>query len=306
MGRMSLKPAIVRNRMFIMMWLALALVCVALTGTGMAIKVEGPRVDALEGDQVRTNFKIQRALRDVLSGESPELLYRQCPLMYRELNGPVLEQAIVDVSPLKEGFAGWKARVTFGSGWRNVTPIPPELPHTLSNWLGKENTRRLATQTRKLILILCGTVWSVAFVLLPVAGPWRRQLGQFCIAASVLALAAWASDDNHPRLLSVPAPDWIMFASLAGLVAGVVAVVIPIRSPMRRMNHCRVCDYDLTGNVSGICPECGNPTPTEIRRRRDAQLVPLAEAIRQTVEEVTVYQVDDLSFKAPIKQGESG
>ena len=26
--------------------------------------------------------------------------------------------------------------------------------------------------------------------------------------------------------------------------------------------HCPKCDYDLTGNVSGVCPECG----TEIRR----------------------------------------
>ncbi|HOB44506.1 MAG TPA: hypothetical protein PLK04_12265 [Bacillota bacterium] len=23
---------------------------------------------------------------------------------------------------------------------------------------------------------------------------------------------------------------------------------------------CRVCGYDLTGNVSGVCPECGKPT----------------------------------------------
>jgi len=23
--------------------------------------------------------------------------------------------------------------------------------------------------------------------------------------------------------------------------------------------HCRKCGYDLTGNVSGICPECGTP-----------------------------------------------
>ncbi len=27
----------------------------------------------------------------------------------------------------------------------------------------------------------------------------------------------------------------------------------------RRPGHCRHCNYDLTGNVSGICPECGNP-----------------------------------------------
>ncbi len=24
-----------------------------------------------------------------------------------------------------------------------------------------------------------------------------------------------------------------------------------------RIGHCDRCDYDLTGNVSGICPECG-------------------------------------------------
>ncbi len=25
--------------------------------------------------------------------------------------------------------------------------------------------------------------------------------------------------------------------------------------------YCLVCDYNLTGNVSGICPECGTPLP---------------------------------------------
>jgi hypothetical protein len=29
-----------------------------------------------------------------------------------------------------------------------------------------------------------------------------------------------------------------------------------------RPDHCRTCGYDLTGNVSGICPECGTPVPT--------------------------------------------
>jgi len=23
--------------------------------------------------------------------------------------------------------------------------------------------------------------------------------------------------------------------------------------------HCEQCRYDLTGNVSGVCPECGTP-----------------------------------------------
>jgi hypothetical protein len=28
--------------------------------------------------------------------------------------------------------------------------------------------------------------------------------------------------------------------------------------------HCRVCDYDLTGNVSGVCPECGSKVPIRV------------------------------------------
>ncbi len=27
--------------------------------------------------------------------------------------------------------------------------------------------------------------------------------------------------------------------------------------------HCRKCGYDLTGNVSGVCPECGERIPAD-------------------------------------------
>ena len=30
---------------------------------------------------------------------------------------------------------------------------------------------------------------------------------------------------------------------------------------------CQSCTYNLTGNVSGICPECGTPIPEEQRER---------------------------------------
>ncbi len=26
-----------------------------------------------------------------------------------------------------------------------------------------------------------------------------------------------------------------------------------------KLGHCQQCDYNLTGNVSGVCPECGTP-----------------------------------------------
>ena len=33
--------------------------------------------------------------------------------------------------------------------------------------------------------------------------------------------------------------------------------------PFYPPGHCQKCGYDLTGNVSGVCPECG----TEVARR---------------------------------------
>jgi hypothetical protein len=49
----------------------------------------------------------------------------------------------------------------------------------------------------------------------------------------------------------------------------VITSMLPTIFAARRMRrkfgpqagHCPTCSYDLTGNVSGICPECGTPVP---------------------------------------------
>ncbi len=49
-------------------------------------------------------------------------------------------------------------------------------------------------------------------------------------------------------------PDWVLM-----LVFGIPYLAI-IWWPRRRSplpGHCVSCGYDLTGNVSGRCPECG-------------------------------------------------
>jgi hypothetical protein len=57
------------------------------------------------------------------------------------------------------------------------------------------------------------------------------------------------------QLLMVPL--WIPIV----LVAFPTAVLW--RRDHRRFSpgHCRKCGYNLTGNVTGRCPECGTPTP---------------------------------------------
>jgi hypothetical protein len=60
-------------------------------------------------------------------------------------------------------------------------------------------------------------------------------------------------------------PLWIPSAVLAVLA-------VWLCRPMHRVSkgHCPKCNYDLTGNVSGRCPECGTAISTEVERTHDA------------------------------------
>jgi hypothetical protein len=75
------------------------------------------------------------------------------------------------------------------------------------------------------------------------------------------------------RLQAAGTRTWLMFpfrlfAGVFLLLPGVRYVVIPIVKRLRakrRHGLCKRCGYDLTGNVSGVCPECGSRiSPTEM------------------------------------------
>lgn len=103
-----------------------------------------------------------------------------------------------------------------------------------------------------------------------------------------LELLAWPGEKvaNPPPLAVVagflPAPlrDWTLHApSVDGALQApycwkasvplwlpLLAMLLPTlllwRLDRRRrplLGHCKKCDYNLTGNTSGICPECGTP-----------------------------------------------
>jgi len=73
-----------------------------------------------------------------------------------------------------------------------------------------------------------------------------------------------------------PPPDWTTWpgVAMAGVEATAVIMFLAVvflnavrwcrtwstrrtRRPRRRRGTCRTCGYNLTGNVSGTCPECG-------------------------------------------------
>jgi hypothetical protein len=68
-----------------------------------------------------------------------------------------------------------------------------------------------------------------------------------------------------PAMLAVSVPNWLAVLISASPVA---VLLIRFRRTTRagvrhRANLCSACGYNLTGNVSGVCPECGTPIVKE-------------------------------------------
>jgi hypothetical protein len=72
--------------------------------------------------------------------------------------------------------------------------------------------------------------------------------------------------DSNPMFIMTTTNELGLWAPVL-LFAG-YPVIAFVRGPLRRyrrrrMGRCRKCGYDLTGNVSGRCPECGTPVGSE-------------------------------------------
>lgn len=63
-------------------------------------------------------------------------------------------------------------------------------------------------------------------------------------------------------------PCWIACMATAVLPMGVILIRIRRRHPDSK-GRCPSCNYDLTGNTSGVCPECGTPVPQSSATRSD-------------------------------------
>jgi outer membrane protein assembly factor BamB len=84
------------------------------------------------------------------------------------------------------------------------------------------------------------------------------------------------------KTTSITVPDWLLFVPTGFLAATWLARAgLRWRTQRRRANtgHCLVCNYSLTGNISGTCPECGTPV------RAAADGPPAAAACRAAAEE---------------------
>lgn len=89
-------------------------------------------------------------------------------------------------------------------------------------------------------------VWSTCHALRERNWHWlARDFGCY------LPVAQWNFPDRVDGLVmpTVVLPLWIFVAA-----AALFYFLTGRRAPV---GHCRSCGYNLTGNVSGVCPECG-------------------------------------------------
>ncbi len=139
--------------------------------------------------------------------------------------------------------------------------------------------RRLCTFTLWTGTLLCVLI-AVAFVVSARWRVWVAVPGGPCIGVNAGGLGCYSSTlASRPGYL--PHGDGLRFALIGmtrvngftlPLVYPFATVAIPTflvwwfwPKPIKP-GHCR-CGYDLTGNTSGVCPECGEP----MVRKGDAQ-----------------------------------
>jgi hypothetical protein len=87
--------------------------------------------------------------------------------------------------------------------------------------------------------------WNVSWADLD--GPTQWQFG--------FVLPTLKVNDTIFAKLSIEVPLWIPFVSFAIPTAFLWYLDRRRTQP----GNCSICNYNLTGNTSGICPECGTP-----------------------------------------------
>ena len=115
---------------------------------------------------------------------------------------------------------------------------------------------------------LAPAAWIVLAILCLVWKRRRAVLAELMLAAAILSFVAWLVNPGYSlTLVGILSNDMLFWGTLM-LVTGFGLWTWCRMHPRRPgFPHCPHCEYDLTANVSGICPECGNPIADQIRRR---------------------------------------
>jgi hypothetical protein len=108
--------------------------------------------------------------------------------------------------------------------------------------------------------------WLVLLVLFIVLAQQRRRLSELMLALALMCTTAWLVSPAYSLTLSGIMSNDMLFWAAIMIVLSAGAITLVHRNPRELPSHiCSTCGYDLTGNVSGVCPECG----TAVQARAD-------------------------------------
>jgi hypothetical protein len=123
-------------------------------------------------------------------------------------------------------------------GWSVWAPITGDFTETQNRTLG------LTRPSRRPVLNGWNTWKMGSYVYTPKPGEWIHYPDG--------SVTPPKSRQPSFRRYFVRFPLYLPF-----LLVAVPTFLVWWKRPRRRRGHCPQCNYDLTGNVSGTCPECG-------------------------------------------------
>lgn len=130
---------------------------------------------------------------------------------------------------------------------------PPVLLWDLAEWI------------RKTGAIVAALLWLICMAGAYYEPRFRRRLAKCALfLASIAVVCWWVEPPEAIRGGDFRLPGGIYIGG-AMIALSLLPFIVRRRS---ETGHCQRCRYDLTGNLSGVCPECGQPTPAELIRRR--------------------------------------
>ncbi len=96
---------------------------------------------------------------------------------------------------------------------------------------------------------------------------WYFVAGYYALeTALIVGMFWWSRTVAWPH--EQPVPLMCTFGVVAIIGGPILALTLITRTSAARQYRegaCQECGYDLTGNVSGRCPECGTQTSTGLR-----------------------------------------
>jgi hypothetical protein len=69
----------------------------------------------------------------------------------------------------------------------------------------------------------------------------------------------------YSDIWAIGVPSWVPPLSFAVLPVWCIAATVRDRRIRGRIGSCQTCSYNLTGNTSGVCPECGRAISGDVK-----------------------------------------